>query len=160
MGIPFSADEIYEMAGQIERNGANFYRRAAELPIDADAKRLLSGLVAWEESHEQKFAAMREQAARSGKTVTLPPESEAGLYLQAMADGRVFDVKADPAAALGGGESTADVLRTAIVLEKESIVFYVGVKEMVPDPAGKDQIDAIIREEMQHIAWLDHQLAE
>ena len=30
MSIVFNADEILEMAEQIERNGAKFYRRASE----------------------------------------------------------------------------------------------------------------------------------
>jgi len=30
MPIPFNADEVFEMAEQIERNGARFYRAAAE----------------------------------------------------------------------------------------------------------------------------------
>ena len=34
MVIPFSADEVFEMAEQIERNGAKFYRAAAKkLPV-------------------------------------------------------------------------------------------------------------------------------
>ena len=35
MSTKFSADEIYEMAEQIERNGAAFYRKAAASFDDA-----------------------------------------------------------------------------------------------------------------------------
>ena len=34
MGVTFNADEVFEMAEQIERNGAKFYRAAA---VDADS---------------------------------------------------------------------------------------------------------------------------
>ena len=30
MGIDFNADEVFEIAEQIERNGAKFYRNVAE----------------------------------------------------------------------------------------------------------------------------------
>ena len=157
MGIPFSADEIYEMAEQIERNGAKFYRRAAELTEDEVTKKLLGDLASWEEDHEKRFAAMRADAASRGG-ITLEQADEAAPYLRAMADGRVFDVSSDPSERLTGQESTDEMLRMAIGLEKESIVFYVGVREMVPDERGKDQIGAIIKEEMGHIVELDGKL--
>ena len=39
MAFDFNADEIYEMAQQIERNGAAFYRKAAEAVDEAPAKK-------------------------------------------------------------------------------------------------------------------------
>ena len=38
MSYNFNADEIFEIAEQIERNGANFYRTAAENITDEDKK--------------------------------------------------------------------------------------------------------------------------
>ena len=34
MGITFNANEVFEMAEEIERNGAKFYRQAAEKASD------------------------------------------------------------------------------------------------------------------------------
>ncbi len=156
MTVPFNAGEIFEMAGQIERNGAKFYRRAAELTGDDSAKKLLLGLAEWEDSHERRFAELRSEFG--GPDVALPGD-ESALYLRAMADGRVFDVQADPSEALTGKETIEQVLRIAIGLEKESIVFYVGVRELVPDVGGRERVEAIIHEEMRHIAELDGRLA-
>ena len=36
MSYDFNADEIFEIAEQIERNGAKFYRNAAESIADTD----------------------------------------------------------------------------------------------------------------------------
>lgn len=41
---------------------------------------------------------------------------------------------------------------------KDSIVFYLGMKEMVPENFGKAKIDAIIKEEMTHIKLLSKEL--
>lgn len=81
------------------------------------------------------------------------------MYLKVMADGYVFDVRTEPADLLTGQETAAEILRTAIGLEKDSIVFYLGIKEMVPARLGKEKIDHIIKEEMSHITGLSNKLA-
>lgn len=160
MSIPFSADEILGIAEQIERNGARFYRKAAEAISDSRAGKRLLGLADMEYAHERIFADMR--ADLSGKELE-PTASdawgEAALYLQGIADGNVFDVKQDPSEWLTGKESQVDILRVAIGLEKDSIVFYAGIKEMVPEELGRDRIEAILKEEMSHLALLSNELA-
>ena len=51
MSYDFSANEVFEMAEQIERNGALFYKSAAEGTTDRSAKDFLLGLSAMEEQH-------------------------------------------------------------------------------------------------------------
>jgi rubrerythrin len=160
MSIPFNADEIFEIAEQIERNGAGFYRRASQGFADSPARQLLLDLAAMEDEHERVFAAMRAELSPEEKEPTaLDPYGEAALYLRGMADGHVFDVRADPAKRLTGKETRGEILRTAIGLEKDSIVFYLGIKEMVPERLGKHRVDAIIKEEMGHIAVLSKELS-
>ncbi len=158
MALPFSADEIFAMAEQIERNGVKFYRRAAEAQHDSRLRQMLLDLADWEQQHVNIFTAMRAELAAKGGAVRLEPGTEADLYLRALADGRVFDVKGDPSGKLTGDESPGEILRTAIGLEKDSIVFYVGMKEMVSSQADKDRVGAIIREEMRHVSQLDGEL--
>jgi rubrerythrin len=160
VSIPFSADEILGIAEQIERNGARFYRKAAEAISDSRAGKRLLDLAAMEDAHERIFADMR--ADLSGKELEPTagdPWGEAALYLQGIADGNVFDVKQDLSEWLTGKESKEDILRAAIGLEKDSIVFYAGIKEMVPQELGKDRIEAILKEEMSHLALLSNELA-
>ena len=45
-----------------------------------------------------------------------------------------------------------------ILAEKDSIVFYLGMKEIVPENLGKTKIDQIIKEEMAHIKLLSKEL--
>jgi len=44
MSITFNADEIFEIAEEIERNGAKFYRDAAQNAKNASIKELLLDL--------------------------------------------------------------------------------------------------------------------
>lgn len=159
MSIRFNADEIFEMAEQIERNGARFYRQAAEGFTDADSRQKLFDLAAMEDEHERVFHSMRaDLSGKEGVVSGFDPNGEAALYLQAIADGKVFDVRKDPTERLTGKETMEDIYRMAIGLEKVSVVFYQGIKEMVPERLGKDRIEAIIKEEMGHITLLSKEL--
>lgn len=159
MSFEFNADEILAMAEQIERNGARFYRRAAGLIKDFEVSKLLQELAAWEDVHQKAFASMRHiLKERERKLSTFDPEDETSLYLRAMADGHVFDVRVDPVDKLTGKESAKDVLSLAIGQEKDSIIFYLGIRDMVSGDMGKDKIDEIIREEMRHIGFLNKQI--
>lgn len=160
MGVQFSADEVFEMAEQIERNGAKFYRKAADGAAGQTSRDMLLRLAAMEDDHEKTFSAMRaELSASDRQPVVFDPEGDIGMYLNAMADGYVFDVRTDPSEHLTGDESVEGVLKTAIGLEKESVVFYHGLKQMVPEGAGRSRVEDIINQEMGHIALLSRELA-
>ena len=161
MKLEFSAEEIFEMAMQIERNGAKFYRQASEskLAQDPQIKKLLLDLSRMEVQHEKVFASMaKELTDRERTPMVFDPENELGLYLKALADGRVVDTRTEPAAKLKGLKKLEDVFAFAIGLEKDSIVFYTGMKEVVPEHLGKNRLDKIIREEIGHIAFLNREI--
>lgn len=153
MAYDFNADEIFEMAEQIERNGAKFYRDAAEGITDASHKKLLLDLAVMEDHHEKTFKSIRSSLTAEAKTDTIfDPQNETVLYLRALADTRVFFEKEIDTASMSG------ILKAAIEAEKESIVFYLGMKDAVPDKMGKTRLDDIIKEEMSHIRLLSREL--
>ena len=128
MSVQFNADEIFEMAEQVERNGAKFYRKAASLAADEETRRLLTTLAEMEDEHERTFSAMRATLPDDARQpMVFDPENQSVMYLQALADGYVFDVREDSSAALTGKEPAADILRMAVGREKESIVLPSGV---------------------------------
>jgi rubrerythrin len=159
MSMPFNADEVFEMAEQIERNGGKFYRAAAKkFP---EVSKLLLNLAAMEDEHLKTFSNMR--AELSGTELEEPvfdPDGQAQMYLRVMADGHVFDVKSDPVDKLANKDTPEDVLKMAIGLERDSIAFYVGLKEAVSSKAGKDKVENIIKEEMGHIVILNQKLQD
>ena len=154
MAFVFNADEIFEMAEQIERNGAAFYRLAAkQFPAQ---QRLLTIIAEQEDEHGAIFSVLRRQLASKDREATaFDPGQEAEAYLRAMADRRVVDVQRGPKDVLKGGESFADILGIAVGMEKDSIVFYVGMQAMVPPALGRDKLDLIIAEEKKHIVFLN-----
>ena len=153
MGIEFNADEIFEIAEQIERNGAKFYRKAAENITNEDKKKFLIHLAEMEDDHEQIFKTMRSQLTQDEKIMTtFDPEGESEKYLRALADTRVFYKKEIDT------NSLEEIFKTAITAEKDSIVFYLGMKDVVPEHLGKQKLDGIIKEEMGHIKLLSNEL--
>jgi rubrerythrin len=156
----FSADEAFEMAERIEINAADFYHRAAGIATTASAKDLFEELTKWELSHREIFASMRrELSADQRESSVFDPEGESGMYLKAMADGHVFDVHVDISKFFTGKETMKDIIKTALKMEKDSIIFYLGIKDVVAAKAGKDKIGEIIKEEMRHIAFLNKELS-
>jgi rubrerythrin len=155
MRYDFNADEIFEMAEQMERNGEKFYKSAAGTIGDEAHKKLLLELAAMEVDHEKTFKAMRSDLKAAEKSATVfDPEGEAALYLRALVDTRVFfEKKVDVS-------SMEKILKAAIEAEKDSIVFYLGMKNAVPEKFGQDRIEGIIKEEMGHIRLLSRELAQ
>ena len=84
--------------------------------------------------------------------MTFDPNDESTLYLGALADTRVFFKKT-----IGTG-SLQEIFRAAVLAEKDSIAFYIGMKEVVPGAAGKSKLEDIIKEEMRHIRILSERL--
>ncbi len=81
------------------------------------------------------------------------PEGLAESYLQATADTHIFTVEAANER-LEKDMSAQQVLETAMQFEKDSVAFFVGMKEILPDPNGKAEIDELIKAEMDHIRML------
>ncbi len=157
--VRFSAQEIYGIAEQIERNGMRYYNAAAE-QADSRTADLFQRLARMEQKHEQTFQEMRsdlqdeEELVYEGKAVTEGAEK----YLRAMAEGKVFDLRSDPVETLADGMDAGQIVRKAIDMEKDSIIFYLGMKELVGSSKGKKQIQAIIDEEIRHIGMLSGML--
>ena len=159
MSITFNADEIFEMAEQIERNGAAFYREAASRAKDTATNKFLTGLAAMEDGHLVIFQAMRKELGKADKEpVPFDPDNEAAMYLQAMADAKGFEGKISPGLKLSGRETLSDILSIAINAERNSVVFYVGLKSLIETDRNRRQVDKIIGEEMGHIAVLQKKL--
>ena len=155
MAYDFNLDEVFAMAVRIEENGATFYRKAAQTRKADNERIFLEQMARMEDEHKKAFEAMRYTLSDEAQTPTVfDPEEEGAAYLMAMADSH--DGEGDPAIAdfFNGREALESIVATAIDLEKKSILFYIGLKDLVPPKFGGDKIDTIIKEEKQHVAQL------
>ncbi len=170
MAFTFNVCEVFQMAEQIERKAAVFCRKVVESFEYPKTRKVLLHLADWEEKHADVFAAIRKGLvarpswpylhgleARATST-SFDPDNEEGLYLQAMADDHVFNVKDDTCRYLTGDESPQCILKTAVNLEKEALAFFLGLKAAVPKQADKDKVEVIIKAKMKHIGLLNQEL--
>lgn len=159
MSITFNADEVFEMAEQIEHNGAVFYREAARVAPDASSKKMFSDLAVMEDGHERTFASMRKELSAGDKEPTaFDPDNQVVAYLKTMADFHGMEGKASPGQKFTGKETVKDILKTALQAEKNSIAFYVGIKDLLTGKSGKERVQAIIIEEMAHVSTIGGKL--
>jgi len=159
VAITFNADEIFEMAEQIERNGARFYRDAAAQIADAKNKGFLESLGEMEDIHLAIFSAMRAELVKdASEMVTYDPDDQAAQYLQAMATAHGTEGRITVEQPLTGKETLEEIIQIALNAEKNSVCFYIGLKNLVPSETGQEQVSKIIKEEMGHIAVLQTKL--
>ena len=159
MAIVFNADEVFEMAIRIEKNGAAFYRKAAGLQSDTKNQKFLESLANMEDQHQKTFTELRTTLTEKEKTPKVfDPHDEVSRYLGAMADTMGGEGSPSVADSLTGDETLEEILRIAVGLEKDSILFYLGLKDMIPQQSGKDRIGEIIREERRHVFQLSNLL--
>ena len=152
----YNAQEIFEMAIDIERQGRAFYLKASESFEDQRLKSLLRRLAEMEKEHEEVFISLKNQLfSNEDYAKGYDPDGVAASYLGAMTSGRVFNWNMT----FTGSESIEDVLNKGIEAEKNSILFYTGLKRLVPEGLGRDNVDRIIGEEMKHVLLLSDILA-
>jgi len=87
MSYDFNADDVFEMAEQMERNGGKFYRTAADSTQDSANKEFLLELAAMEDAHEETFKALRAEITGQEKASTVFDPGGRGGFILACAGG-------------------------------------------------------------------------
>ena len=150
----FNISEVFEIAEQIERNGYAFYQKAAEIAQGEESKTFLLDLASMEQDHEKLFIEMKKKFTEGEIDSPLDTDNIALAYLQAMVDGDVFSNIKPTEELLKGGESVDDIRRMAIEFEKNTVVYFISLKNALSAPEDKSKIDNLINEEIRHIKIL------
>ena len=150
----FSGKEIIEMAIRIEENGVGFYTQACSASKSERIKKLFLSLAEEEKKHISCF----KNIGRHVKDDTFPgifdPNlEEAPLYLKALADSRVFTNLNEGKLLASKARSEEEVLKTAINIEKDSILFYYELRNAINDK-DKLTLKGLIEEEKKHLQKL------
>jgi rubrerythrin len=156
-----SAFDVLAIAERIERNGEKFYRKAGELTDDVAAGKVFHDLARWEAKHAEIFRDMKQHLSQQRWELgTFEPSKLDVSGAQVMAGLAVFAVGPDPAADLTGSECRDDIFRIAIQKERDSIVYYAGLRAFVPAAADRAVVEEIIKEEMRHVRILQEALEQ
>lgn len=148
MAIFFSGRELANIATGIERNGLAFYRSLLKAETNTMAQRVYTYLAEMEEKHITTFQGILDTIGEY-KSPEIDTE-EYSLYLQALIDSAVF---ADGKLAREMAEkvtSSAEAIQVGLGAEKDSILFYSEMRNLVPERDRKT-VDRIIEEEKSHL---------
>lgn len=151
MNKQYNLAEIFDIAIQIEINGAVFYREVAANQTIPAAKTMLLDLAQQEGDHEQLFRKMQARFADKVEIDALNDEF-AMLYMQTEATNYIFKSQNTPA--VTAELLLRDVLELAMNKERDSILFFMGLKFVMKKSADKECINKLIEEEQFHLATL------
>jgi rubrerythrin len=147
----FTGSEIVELGIQIEKNGRDFYATLAKHSGNEKTKEVFKFLASEEEKHIVVFEKILTSLDKYQ-----PPESYPGEYLTYMtvlASEYIFTQKdkgAEIASKIGNDRQAVEL---GIGFEKDSILFYEGIKKVVADYEYK-AIDQLIQQEQNHLQQL------
>lgn len=145
----FSVYEAVEMAIQTEKMGHGFYSEMAEkFRGNEPVHELFSKLAEKEQVHEQSFQKLKKALGGEG------PEGREQVsdFMRAIVESAFFLGKGKATAHLRSIEDLFAAVSFAIAFEKETLLFFHGIREAV---GGKPLLDGIIKEEEDHITWLN-----
>jgi rubrerythrin len=151
----FRANDAALAAVEIETRGEKFYRRLAEKADDVGTRRLFEHLADEETKHKAHFEALYERLGQ----VQLPAganEAEFTKYMGALIDTHTLFRESD-SSLMENVKSRKDAIMKAMIFEKESILFFMEMREMVPE-REKKFIDECIEEERNHLRQLNEML--
>ena len=151
MSITLSGSELINIAIGIERRGIAFYDIMARSTENAAARDVFQDLANMEREHIQIFQGMLAEADK----YQIPENctQEYTSYLQALVDSTVFGDDMVMSEMATQADSDIEALELAIGAEKDSILFYYEIKEIIPKRA-QAMVYKIITEEKAHLRQL------
>ena len=151
MGDIFAGKEIVEIGIQIEKNGRDFYNTLLKESKDPKTQELFKFLAAEEEKHIKAFQKILEQASKYEAQVVDSDDYYA--YMNALASEYVFTKASMGEKVAKSIKTDKEAIEKAIGFEKDSIIFYEGMKKAVPTN-DKKTVEALIIQEQDHLRRL------
>ncbi|MCK4911443.1 MAG: ferritin family protein [Thermodesulfovibrionales bacterium] len=146
----YSVLEVVEMAIRTEKLGQEFYTgMAGKFEADQGLRDLFTRLATMELKHERTFTGLLEKI----KDPEPHEWTEAQYYFRAMIESEFFLGSGKSLPTLDHVKTVADATDFAIGFEKETTLFFTGMRSAVAD-SDRPVVDKIIEEEMSHIAIL------
>lgn len=147
----FAGSEIVELGIQIEKNGRDFYNALVEQSKNQKAKEKFKYLAGEEEKHIAVFQKLLDSVHKYEPPETYPGEYFA--YMNALARDYVFTQKDKGREIAKNIKGDKEAINLGIGFEKDSILFYEGMKKVVPEYDHKI-VDELITQEQDHLRQL------
>ncbi len=154
----FNATEVFRIAMEIKDRCVAFYEKAQGVIQDSEVKQLFGALAREETEHKARIENLKARVPAGGWTPAVSdPEQELDLYIKMMADQHVLSSTDELDAQLAQVKSARDALRLALQLEKDSVIFFLGMQEATCEGKDRDLLALLIKEEQDHVRRLSLQ---
>lgn len=156
MLLSLTAEEILEIAIEAERQGAAFYERLADSAQDERVKEECRRLVTFEREHEKTFRRLLGQRDVQQALDSLQPSQSSDEYREYFSALVHSNMLPDEEAARRLAEeaaSEADAVTIALQMEKNTILFYQELQNLLGQEAGV--LQTILDEERSHVYELN-----
>ena len=161
MSYDFNAAEVYRIAIQIEENGRTFYEEGQKLVQDTGVRELFGELALQEIEHKKKFEALVSLLPPETAASTVwDPENELDQYIRMMADEHVFVTSASVKEEIARLTDARSALKLAMELEKDSVIFFLGLEDATRGKKDQELIHALVKEEQEHLRRLTAELVK
>ena len=151
MSIAFSASELINTAIGIEKQGIAYYDVMAESTWHEVARDLFRHLANMEKTHLTTFQSMLDDVEKYEPPGQFAAEYDA--YMRALIDNAVFTDELAASELATHLDNEIEAMDIAISAEKESILFYYYMKEVMP-PSVEPVVLKILAEEKAHLSQL------
>ncbi len=149
MAEKFSVREVVEQAVRTERLGYEYYSEMAEKFKDNEhLTKLFKTLADKELVHEQRFKELFDIIGDE------EPEGwdDVSEYMRAFVESEFFLASGKAMDRIKNIKSTDEAAEFALNFEKETLLYYIGLRDAVKE---KEILDEIINEEQSHIMWIN-----
>ena len=153
MASKFSISEVVELGVQIEINGKDFYETLVLKTKSEKARAIFEFLKDEEEKHIETFRKILDSVHKYEPKEAYPDEYFS--YMNFLASEHVFTKKGKGVEMAQNASTDVEGVDLGIKFEKDSILFYEGMKKIVADDE-KGTIDLLIKEEENHYKKLTH----
>lgn len=147
----FKAIEVINFAVEVEKNGELFYQTVAELTEDEKVKEIFTALAKAEAQHIIDFTALMDNVSKYETPQSY--DGEFDEYMKALVDNHVFIKNTDVKALAEEITTPREAIDLAMSFEKDSILFFMELKNMVTED-NKDTLQELIDQEHGHIRTL------
>jgi rubrerythrin len=151
MGNIFAGSEIVELGIQIERNGLDFYTTLVARSSNQRAQKIFEFLAGEEEKHIAIFQKILDSVHKYEPAESYPGEYFA--YMSALASEHIFTQQDKGKEIAKKITSDKEAVELGIGFEKDSIIFYEGMKKVVPEH-DYQMLDTLIAQEQDHLTQL------
>jgi rubrerythrin len=151
-----SASDIVDLAMQLEQSGEIFYRTVAKKARSSDIRALFEHLADEEVKHYRVFSKLG-QAVQDHPLMTDEEWQDYAQYLSTTVQSAFFEGPDKALAAAEAVSDEAEAVRMAMGFEKETLLFFYDLRDMVP-AADQTFITKVVEQEKSHIRRLAEML--